>query len=76
MSQTVTIVVTNYGANEGECASEILAILEDLEYVQDREIVMEDEPYIRLNITLSNPEDYPLLEEVIDSSGMKCEFIS
>ncbi len=75
MSYTVTIVVTNYGADEGECASEILGVLDDLKYVQDREIVMEDEPYVRLNVTLSDSDDYPLLEEVIDSSGMKCEFI-
>ena len=35
----------------------------------------EDEPYVRLNVTLSDSEDYSLLEETIDSCGMKCEFI-
>ena len=36
---------------------------------------MEDEPYVRLNVTLSDSEDYASLEETIDSCGMKCEFI-
>lgn len=75
MTCTVTIVVTNYGADEGECTNEVLGVLEDLEYVQDREVVMEDEPYVRLNVTLSDNEDYASLEETIDSCGMKCEFI-
>ena len=75
MTCTVTIVVTNYGADKGECTNEVLGVLEDLEYVQDREVVMEDEPYVRLNVTLSDNEDYASLEETIDSCGMKCEFI-
>ena len=75
MTCTVTIVVTNYGADEGECTNEVLGDIEDLAYVQDTEVVMEDEPYVRLNVTLSDSEDYASLEETIDSCGMKCEFI-
>ena len=75
MSYTVTIVITNYGADESKCTREVLGVLDNLKYVQDREIVMEDVPYVRLNVTLSDSDDYPLLEEVIDSSGMICEFI-
>ena len=76
MSNTVTIVVSNYGADEGEAGREVLELLDELDYIQDREIVMEDGHLVRLNVTLTDSEAYGLMEDEIDGSGMKCEFIN
>ena len=76
MSNTVTIVVSNYGAGEGEAGREVLDLLDELNYVEDREIIMEDGHLVRLNVTLTDSEAYSLMEDEIDGSGMRCEFIN